>query len=113
MAMDRALCELRDRRDRAARETLAFAGWRCSRTSVARAIEAMLANSHLSVPALGWLLRQIDALQAASDKEDAMTRVLDLSFAIDAYFRAQAAGSVVIPFPALSSSIAIDASDTP
>lgn len=110
--MDRALCELRDRRDRAARETLAFAGWRCSRTSVARAIEAMLANSRQSIPALGWLLRQLDELRNASAKEDAMTRVLDLTFAIDAYVRAEAAGGGVIPFPSQSHSVAIDVKES-
>ncbi|MEO7413179.1 MAG: hypothetical protein ABIZ81_07465 [Opitutaceae bacterium] len=101
--MDRALCELRDKRDQTARETLAFDGWRCSRTSVAWAIEAMLANSHQSTTALGWLLRQIDHLPDAPGREDAMAKVLDLSFAIAALARAEATRNVVvIPFPAQS-----------
>jgi hypothetical protein len=99
MQMDRALSELRDERDRAACDTLALTGWNCSRASVAWAVQAMLANSQQSTTALGWLLRQIDGLPDAPEKEEAMAKVLDLSFAIAALARAQATGGGVVPFP--------------
>ena len=96
--MDRAICELRDERDRAARDTLALEGWKCSRSSVAWAVEAMLANSQQSTTALGWLLRQIGDLPESQEKEEAMAKVLDLSFAIAALARAEAV-HIVVPFP--------------
>jgi len=97
--MDRAISELRDERDRAARETLVLESWKCARTSVVWAIEAMLANSSQATTALGWLLRQIEALPAGEEKEEAMAKVLDLSFAIAALARAEARRNVVVPFP--------------
>lgn len=104
--MDRALSELRDERDRTAREVLAFNEWGCSRASVAWAVEAMLANSQQATTALGWLLRQIDGLPDAPEKEEAMARVIDLSFAIAALARAEATRNRVVPFPTPTGSLA-------
>ena len=97
--MDRALSDLRDERDRVAQETLALETWRCARSSVQWAIGAMLANSQQATTALGWLLRQIEALAPGDEKEEAMGKVLDLSFAIAALARAEAQRNIVIPFP--------------
>lgn len=97
--MDRALSELRDERDRTARDVLALTGWSCSRASVGWAVEAMIANSQQATTALGWLLRQIDGLPDAPEKEEAMAKVIDLSFAIAALARAEASRARVVPFP--------------
>jgi hypothetical protein len=104
--MDRALSELRDQRDRAAHDALALRGWSCSRASVAWAVEAMLANSQQATAALGWLLRQIEGLPDAPEKEEAMEKVLDLSFAIAALARAEATQGSVVPFPPPAASAA-------
>lgn len=59
----------------------------------------MLANSSQATTALGWLLRQIDGLPDASEKEAAMEKAIDLSFAIAALAQAEATRPRVVPFP--------------
>ena len=78
---------------------MALAGWKCAPMSVAWAVEAMLANSQQATTALGWLLRQIEAMAPGEEKEEAMAKVLDLSFAIAALARTEAKMNVVVPFP--------------
>src|SRR5688572_30601471 len=97
--MDSALCELRQQRDRAARDALEVSSWKCSRSSVAWAISAMMANSRQSTTALGWLLRQIGDLADQTQEGEAMEKVLGLSFAIAALARADAMQNLVVPFP--------------
>jgi hypothetical protein len=79
--MGPSLSALVAERDRAARELMAIDGWLCSRASVAWAIEAMLANSERSRPALAWLLVQMRDLP---DQSEADLRLSDLTLAIAA-----------------------------
>ena len=79
--MEKHLQQLREERERAAREFLAIEGWACSKAEINAAVIEIMSGSKLATSSLAFLLRQISHVSARAEPA---RRLNDLTRAIAA-----------------------------